>query len=116
MTFTVRRGKDSVTIPIYDESLDMNHSYLIPPRCEVIRRVQLVKDSYVDQVIFKDEISLGVFIASAIVNPNNCYIRILNANSQPVSIKKTLKLTSEPLENFNILKSNNSDSNRSQNC
>lgn len=101
MTFTIRHDNRSVSLPIIDDSLnDIYH--IIPPRCEVIRQFQLNTKSTSDQVVDKDEIFPGVFVASTIVDPQNCMLRILNTTSQPIELKRVLKLKTQKLSNFEI--------------
>lgn len=112
MTFTIRHPTGNVSLPIIDDSLKNSKYHLIPPRCEVIRHFRLIGDYKSDQVVCKKELFPGVFIASSIVNPNNCYLRILNTNTRSVEVKKILKLNTEPLTQFNIVASDQSNTKR----
>lgn len=91
-----------------------NSHYVIPGRCEVIRYFRLGNTDPEDAVIDKQEIFQGVFVASSIINPNNCLLRILNTHSRAVEVKKILRLKTEKLSNFLIINNNRNDGKNKQ--
>lgn len=98
MTFSVRFNNELIAIPITDES---NQFYLVPPRCEVIRKFTVTRSNKA-QIIEHKEIFPGVFVASCIIDPQNSFLKILNTNSRAVEVNKILKLKSENFENYTI--------------
>lgn len=98
MTFSVRFNNELIAIPITDE---LNQFYLVPPRCEVIRKFTVTRSNKA-QIIEHKEIFPGVFVASCIIDPQNSFLKILNTNSRAVEVNKILKLKSENLENYTI--------------
>lgn len=101
-TFTVRHTNNLFEIPILDNTCQSNY-HLIPPRCEVIRYFTLVTDKFQDQLVSNQEIFPGVFIATTIIDPQCCFLKILNTNFRPVEIKKVLNLSTEDLKNYKHL-------------
>lgn len=77
-----------------------------PDFCGKCQCFKLSTGKITDQVIPKQEIFSGVFIASAIVNPRCCYLKILNTNSRRVDVPKILKLKSTELSDFNVVNIN----------
>lgn len=102
MNFTIRYKQLLIETPITDTKNEEKY-HLIPPRCEVIKLFRLITDTTNDHVIDNTEIFPGVFIASAIVNPQNCFLRILNTNNRPVEVKKILKLSAKDFNEYQIL-------------
>lgn len=72
-------------------------SFIIPPRCEVIRKFQI--DSQDDCVVDNHEIAEGVFAARTIVKPHSAYIRVMNTSDIPRKISNRITRF-EPLHNF----------------
>lgn len=112
-TFTVRHSSNLFDVPILDNTCHSNY-HLIPPRCEVIRYFNLQTDKISDQVVSNQEIFPGVFIATSIVNPKCCFLKLLNTNSRSVEIKKILKLKTEDFSNYKPLSQNSNKNNVSQ--
>lgn len=111
MNFIIRHDDKLIEIPIINDN-DNDNYHTIPPRCEVVQSFRLIADSTDDQVVDNLEIFPGVLIARCIVNPQKCFLRILNTNNKPVEVKKILKLQSQNLNNFNVLSIKNSITNR----
>ena len=111
-TLSIRVGNSLITVPIHDESMT-NGYHLVPPRCEKLLNVRLITQGTHDQVIQKQEIFSGVFIASAIVNPNNCVIRVLNTNCRSVEIRKVFRIQTDNVSCFHLIRCDgNVDTNR----
>lgn len=111
MTFGIRFNKHFLSVPISNGN-DFNEWHKIPPRCEVIRSFRLIGSSFKDQVVDNIEIYPGIFIARSVVNPQNCILRILNTNDQAVEIKKTLKLETQNIDNYDVVSIDTNNSNR----
>lgn len=111
MSFSIRLGDKSIDVPIIDESF-ANPYHMIPPRCEVIKSFRLINNSAGDLVVSKQEVFPGLFIASAIVNPKNCFLRILNTNNRLVELKRVLRLNTDDLADFDIINVGSTNANR----
>lgn len=111
MKFNIRYNHYTISIPILGKSSDSHYHY-IPERCEVIRHFRLITDSFADKVVENTEIFPGLYISRTIVNPQNCYLRILNTNNRAVEIKKILKLETQDLTEFEFVSTDNSTNNR----
>jgi hypothetical protein len=91
-------GPQTMQIPLKD----LDEGFLtVPPRSEVFR-VCHIRAKFNDPVIFNQEITDGVHVASAILNPKTPLIKILNTNSHPVTFK-TNKLKFDELNNFDVV-------------
>lgn len=79
LEFSIRSSGKVIKVPIRDHSLSDTY-HLIPSRCEVIRQFRLITTSSEDVIVNKQEIFTGLFIAIAIVNPSNFFLRLLNTH------------------------------------
>lgn len=66
---------ERVSIPLHDR---VNDSYLVPARCEVIRRLEIKTNEL--KVILSKEIEDGVFIANS-VSDGTVYVKIINTTT-----------------------------------
>ena len=105
-TFTIRADNLIITLPIKDDSCYSTY-HKIPARCEVIRYFSLKTSKTEDQLVLNEEIFPGVFVATSIINPKSCFLRILNTNSRAVEIKKKLHIKLNNLSDFHILSLSN---------
>lgn len=101
MVFTIRLKDFEVNIPITDNTPP--EYYRVPSRCEIVQAFHLKSDKTTDQVIENHEIFPGVFVASTIINPKQCILRILNTNNKDVEIKRILSLPTTDLSNYDIV-------------
>ncbi len=97
--FTIYVGNNKTLVPIL-EGPD-NDSFVIPPRCETIRRVKIKHDC--ECVIHNQEIQPGIFVSTTIVDPDNAYVRLLNTNEVCKRISK-FNFTYSPLSDYKIFK------------
>lgn len=111
--FIIRYEGQSIKIPIIDNSQESNY-HRIPARCEVIKQFRLNSGITNDRIIRNTEIFPGVFIARAIVNPQKCFVRILNTTDNVIEIGKVLNIQSESLEKYNIIEFNTTNKNRDE--
>lgn len=89
-------------IPILDGPT--RNTILIPPRCEVIRKLNNQFSN--DIVIPGQEIQPGIFLAGSIISPQNPLVKILNTTSSTVKIKN-LNPQWEHLSDYSVY--NNTD-------
>lgn len=69
---SIRTSGTTLEIPITN---NLKGKYFIPPRCEVIRKLNL--NDIEDSITIADEIQNGVFYAISIINRNCPYIKIM---------------------------------------
>lgn len=105
MTISIPNGYNYISIPILEGP--ENGLITVPARSEVIRK--LFFDINEPHVVLNDEISTNIHVASTIINKNSSYIRILNTSDTTQTFpKNSIKL--QPLNDFNIITSQNSNS------
>lgn len=88
--FVIRFRGQAIEVPIIDKSNESKY-HRIPARCEIIKQFRLNSGITNDRVIDKTEIYPGVFIAQSIVNPQKCYVQILNTTDNIIEIEKVLR-------------------------
>lgn len=89
-----------VSVPIQDT---VNENYIIPRRCEVIRKIKDLNITE-DMVLFSQEVKPGLFCGNAIISPNCQYVKFMNITLQPINVSNVdVKLMMEPLTNYQIL-------------
>lgn len=87
-----------VSIPIVNTPF--NERITIPPRCEVIRRINLPSSK--DFVVSDKLENSQVFIARSIINRTNPFVRLLNISNSAISVDvNTIRL--EPLSDFDMI-------------
>lgn len=91
-------NNEIITIPICDKN---NRHNIIPPRCEILKSVNLPQLNE-DSVIISGEIQPGVFYANAIINQNNSFIRFLNTTDKPAIIPTNFSPQLYPLHTYHI--------------
>lgn len=69
---SIRTSGTTLEIPITN---NLKGKYFIPPRCEVIRKLNL--NDIEDSITIADEIQNGVFYSISIINRNCPYIKIM---------------------------------------
>lgn len=111
LNFGIRYNNEFIKIPINNDSRTQEW-HRIPPRCEVIRTFRLSTKSLADQVVDQIEIHPGVFIARAIVNPQDCNLRILNTTDRYFEINPILTLQTTSLDKFHQITITPSETNR----
>lgn len=90
-------SKFTTMIPLYDQ---INDSFIIPARSEVIRRLKLKYSE--PTLILSQEVANGVFISNSIVD-ENCLVKFVNTNLYDKKIKNFVP-KSLPLRNYIIIK------------
>lgn len=101
--------KFPINIPITYSS--GNNSILLPARSQVIRKIEL--DSKEDSVLIPNqEIQHGIYIASTIATSKNAFIRLLNTTNK-VQVVSTNNLAYESLSNYDVVKTNPDNRNKS---
>lgn len=109
-TLNINVNDISITLPIF--SGPTSNTISIPPRCEVIRKINILHGNTTDDlVISSKEVEPGIFISGALVSRNNPLIRILNTTSKAVTIKEP-RVAAEPLTDFHILSTKFKDTER----
>lgn len=98
---TVKLQNFEIHVPI-SSSLEDNIIH-IPPRCEVNRHIDQLKNLKTDAVVVNKEIYPGVFIARTIVSKENPLIKVINTTSDSLHIKLPLVETIS-LHEFDIYK------------
>lgn len=78
-----------------------NELLTLPARSEVIRQIRLITSSK-ELLVPHQEIKPGVFIASTLVRANNAFIRILNTNSNTVTIEES-QISTEDINDYEII-------------
>lgn len=90
----------AVSVPIQDT---VNENYIIPQRCEVIRKIKDLKITE-DMVLFSKEIKPGLFCGNAIISPTCQYVKFMNTTSRPINVSNVdLEFMLEPLTRYQIL-------------
>lgn len=85
----------SICIPIEDS---INNSIILPPRCEVIRRLPNFSVTE-DSIVLSQEILPGVFCGNTIVSSNSPYIKFVNTTQSQVAISNFHPIC-EPLHDY----------------
>lgn len=98
-TMTLNMGSEYVELPIYNSPGE--DTLIVPPRCEVVRKVTSLEYAKESLVILNKEVSPGVFIASAIVSNSSPFVKILNTTLESVIIKNT-DIETDNLNNYAI--------------
>lgn len=98
---SIKIGNNIITVPITNQ---LGGNYIIPPRCEIIKRINL--QNIEESVTIAEEIQPGVFCANGIVDTHHKYMKIINTTDETkhISCKFTPKLV--PLSNYVIQTSN----------
>lgn len=78
-------------------------SFIIPPRCEVVKRFNMIGDR--DCVVDHQTLAPGVYTSRTIVNPREAFIRVINTTNSPQRVKNTIE-QSEPLDEYTIYTAN----------
>lgn len=99
MTLTLYNDKNTIEIPLYDGP--NSDTFVLPARCEVARRVKLLKHATGPQLVDAQEIAKGVMIARTIVDSDSPIVRMINTTSK-VQILTLKSVKSESLDNFKI--------------
>lgn len=97
-TLQLHNNGKTILVKVADIS---NHSYVIQPRCEVIKYIPTQFTG--NCVIIANEIQKGIFVAGSIAEPTNNQIpvRILNTTNSPVEFDtKSLEILS--LDQFHV--------------
>jgi len=108
-TITVKVGHELVTVPILDRP--EKNILVIPPRCEVIRQVDTFKTIVEDVVVLNKELHPGVFMARAIVNSRNPFVRIINTTLETVTLHNP-DIETVNLNEFNVFTIENDNHDR----
>lgn len=95
---TIRLNNKDIYIPIQTSDDDI---LLIPPRCEVIRQVNNLKNLTHDVLIVNKELKNGVFVARSIVSRQNPIVRIINTTFEEVTLKN-VQFETVNLDEFHI--------------
>lgn len=111
--FVIRFRGETFNVPIIDNR-ETARCHRISGRCEVIKQFRLNSHSTDDQVVENTEIHPGIFIARCIVNPQKCFLRILNTTNQIVEIDKVLNLQSTNVNEYKILSIQQTTTDRSK--
>lgn len=106
---TIRTINKNIFLPIYN-SPDEN-TLVIPPRCEVIRKLNDAKYLKEDAVVHNEELSPGVFLASTIISTSSPFIKVLNTTSERVTIKN-FKIKTSNVSDYEIYHTENYKDNR----
>lgn len=99
MLITLRYENNTIDIPLHDGP--NSDTIILPARCEVMRKVKLMKHASGSQLIDAQEIADGVMIARTIVSAKSPVVRIINTTSK-VQILTLRSVKSESLDNFKI--------------
>lgn len=84
-----------ISVPIED---NYDGGILIPPRCEVIRKVPYLRFTE-DTLVHSQEIQPGIFCGNTIVSKDSPYVKFINTTERQVLVQNfTPKV--EPLNNF----------------
>ena len=100
----------TLEIPITN---NIKGKYLIPPRCEVIRKLSL--GNIGDSVTLAREIQHGVFCANGVINKNYPYIKIMNTLDEMVEVPKNFVPDLIPISNYNIFSVSKTNFNNQRN-
>ena len=98
-TMTIRLGPYNIFVPIHNGPEE--DVLIIPPRCEVIRRVNNLKSLKHDALVINQELQTGIFVGRTIVSKDKPFVNIINTTFETVTLKK-FKPTTVPLEEFII--------------
>lgn len=101
----IKINSHTTSIPLFYSS-GVN-SITIPPRCEVIRKIELPSTDE-ELLILNQEIYSGIFVSSSIVSKIRPYVKILNINEEEVQIPE-VQLQFDALSNYSIYTINNSN-------
>lgn len=99
MTLTLYNNDKIIKIPLYDGP--NSDTFVLPARCEVARRIKLLKHATGPQLVDAQEIAKGVMIARTIVDSDSPIVRIINTTSK-VQILTLKSVKSESLDNYKI--------------
>lgn len=91
-------GSEEIQIPIED---NLNGEFVIPPRCEVLKRIH-TEEFDDDQVLISKEISPGIFCANTLINKDNKIVKLINTNNKFVKIQKNFPKKLIPLKRYDI--------------
>lgn len=88
-------------------------SLILPPRCEVIRKVHF--NSTENEVLIHDqEIAEGIFVGRTIVSTDRPFVRILNTTDEYMTLRNVV-LKCEKISNYNVFNMNSyQNTNRSE--
>lgn len=75
-----------------------NNAFILPPRCEVIRRIE-IKSKHKELLIHNQQVKPGIFVGRTIVSNISPYIRILNTTND-IQIINEITIDCEKLSNF----------------
>lgn len=109
-TLTIRQNYLSINIPL-NSSLEEN-MFHIPPRCEVIRQIDSLKNLRNEIVVVNKELKPGVFIARTIISSENPLVKIINTTPETVALNLSTVETIN-LDEFHIYSIENESLNKS---
>ena len=85
-----------ITIPIIEKS---RTKQIIPPRCEMIKKLDLLNLTE-DMVTISNEIIPGLMYANCIINNENKFVKFINTTNENIILPEDFIPTMTPLRNF----------------
>lgn len=92
---------NKICLPMYDSPNNDRKLFVVPARCEIIRRVDIVSSEKC-VLIPSQKLADNVYVGHTIVHKDNPFVRIMNTDFEDVTIMNT-KLESQKLSDYTIL-------------
>lgn len=107
LTITLHFTNYEYKIPLQTKFNDKVSKVFVPPRSEIIHTVnKLVSE---DTIVTNQQLSNSIFVSSSLIRKNSLiHCKILNTSDKPLYIHN-FEPVLEPLSNYNIMKSHNSE-------
>ena len=86
-------------------------TFVIPPRCEVIRRFNIQTKNETTRFVPNQELTPGIFTTNTIIDPRNAYVRIINTTNETKVVPRN-NLISESMEDYIVVDFKKIDPNR----
>lgn len=100
MTLAINTNSGTILCDLLEGPDD--HTFVIPPRCEVVRRFKIKYLNPTDiRYVPSQEIISGVFAANTIVQADNHYVRIINTTESNITVNKNNLMTNN-IKNYDV--------------